>query len=65
MSDQPHATLGLDPRRLWSGGVATAALLALVGILVARGLLDVAVLAPKGDGLWGDWVMARPPWQST
>jgi hypothetical protein len=47
----------LDPGRLWSGGVATAvvaALLALVGILLARGLLDVPVLAPKGEGVWGD-----------
>lgn len=46
-----------DPGRLWAGGAATAlvaALLAVLGILTARGLLDVAVLAPKGEGVWGD-----------
>ncbi|MEU4805344.1 DUF6069 family protein [Actinosynnema sp. NPDC023587] len=43
--------------RLWAGGVATAvvaALLAVVGILVSRGLLGVAVLAPEGEGVWGN-----------
>jgi LuxR family transcriptional regulator, maltose regulon positive regulatory protein len=43
--------------RLWAGGLATAvvaALIAIAGILIARGALDVAVLAPKGDGLWGN-----------
>ena len=43
--------------RLWAGGAATAvvaALIALVGILVARGVFDVPVLAPKGEGTWGD-----------
>jgi hypothetical protein len=47
----------LDPTRLWSGGAATAvvaALTAVVGILLARGVFDVPVLAPKGAGLWGD-----------
>jgi hypothetical protein len=46
-----------DPGRLWAGGAATAlvaALLAVLGILTARGLLDIAVLAPKGEGVWGD-----------
>ncbi|GAA3882805.1 hypothetical protein GCM10022243_54240 [Saccharothrix violaceirubra] len=41
---------------LWAGGAATAfvaGLLAVVGILAARGLLDIAVLAPKEDGAWG------------
>lgn len=58
MTDRPQApTNRLDARKLWSGGAATAVvagLIALVGILVARGLLDVAVLAPKGDGVWGN-----------
>jgi hypothetical protein len=31
-----------------------AALIAVVGILIARGLLDVAVLAPTSAGTWGD-----------
>lgn len=49
----PH----VDGGRLWAGGVATAAiaaLIAVVGIVVARGLLDVAVLAPKRSGTWGN-----------
>ncbi len=47
----------VDAARLWAGGLATAlvaALVAIVGILVARGLLHVSVLAPKGAGVWGD-----------
>lgn len=59
-----HAPMGDGPRnrqvqvdagRLWAGGVATAvvsALVALVGLLVARGVLDIAVLAPASDGRW-------------
>ncbi len=47
----------VDAGRLWAGGAATAvvaALIALVGILVARGVFDVPVLAPEGEGTWGD-----------
>lgn len=43
--------------RLWAGGAATAAvaaLVAIVGILLARGVFDLAVLAPEGEGVWGD-----------
>jgi len=43
--------------RLWAGGLATAVvagLVAVVGILLARGLFDVPVLAPEGEGVWGD-----------
>jgi len=46
-----------DPRRLWAAGGATAvvaALAALCGILIARGLAHVAILAPQGEGAWGD-----------
>ena len=46
-----------DAARLWAGGGATAvvsALVAIVGILIARGLAEVAILAPKGSGLWGN-----------
>lgn len=46
-----------DPGRLWAAGAATAvvaALAALVGILIARTLAHVAILAPEGDGAWGD-----------
>lgn len=45
------------PGRLWAGGGATAvvaALAAVVGILIARGLAHVAILAPQGEGVWGD-----------
>lgn len=48
---------GIDARRLWAGGVATAviaALLAVVGLLIARGVFEVEVLAPKGEGVWGN-----------
>lgn len=49
--------VSLDAARLWAGGAATAlvaALTAIVGILIVRGLLDIAVLAPKGEGVWGN-----------
>ncbi|GAA3795163.1 DUF6069 family protein [Amycolatopsis tucumanensis] len=42
--------------RLWAGGAASAcvaALVAVVGILIARGLLDIPVLAPRRAGTWG------------
>jgi hypothetical protein len=42
--------------KLWSGGAATAlvaALITVVGILLTRGLFDVPILAPKGNGVWG------------
>ena len=51
------AKLSVDAGRLWMGGVATAAvaaLVAVVGVLIARGLFNVAVLAPEGQGTWGD-----------
>jgi hypothetical protein len=51
--DEPR----IDAGRLWAGGVATAVvagLVAEVGILIARGLLHLAVFAPMGEGLWGD-----------
>jgi hypothetical protein len=46
-----------DPRRLWAAGGATAivaALAALCGILISRGIAHVAILAPQGEGAWGD-----------
>jgi hypothetical protein len=48
---------GFHTGLLWTGGAATAlvaGLLSVVGILVARGLFDIAVLAPKGEGTWGN-----------
>lgn len=47
----------VDARRLWSGGVATAvvaALVAFVALLVARGIFGIPVLAPNEAGLIGD-----------
>jgi Family of unknown function (DUF6069) len=47
----------VNARTLWTGGGATAlvaALVALVGVLLFRGVFDLAVLAPEGDGVWGD-----------
>jgi Family of unknown function (DUF6069) len=45
----------VDAGKLWAGGVATAivaALIAVVGIMVARGVLDIYVFAPKDKGAW-------------
>ena len=55
----------IDPRpdptvnagKLWAGGAATAAvaaLIAIAGVLLGRGLFGVDVLAPQGKGVWGD-----------
>jgi hypothetical protein len=46
-----------DARRLWAAGLATAvvaALLALVGVLVVRAVLKVALYAPGEAGALGD-----------
>jgi hypothetical protein len=51
--DRPSPAV--DALRLWTGGVATAlvaALVALVGVLIARGLFEVSVLGPADDGSW-------------
>jgi Family of unknown function (DUF6069) len=51
------ASRTVDAGRLWTGGAATAvvaALVALVGVLICRGLLDVPVLAPTDQGTLGD-----------
>jgi hypothetical protein len=43
--------------RLWAGGLATAvvaALIALVGLLIVRAVLRIALLAPKEAGAFGD-----------
>jgi hypothetical protein len=48
---------GIDAGRLWAGGIATAvvaALAAIVGLLIARGVFHVTVLEPRGQGAWGD-----------
>jgi len=55
----PHrrARPGVDAGKLWSGGAASAVvtgLLALAGVLISRWLFDLPVLAPKGDGTYGN-----------
>ena len=56
--DRPsHRSTRVDARRLWSGGAATAVvagLVALVGVLAARWLFNVPVLAPRREGAYGD-----------
>jgi hypothetical protein len=55
-TDPPASVVGVDARRLWFGGLATAlvaALIALVGIVVARGVFGIPILAPKGGGRTG------------
>jgi hypothetical protein len=55
-SPPPESTRpNIDAAKLWSGGAATAvvtALIAVVGILIARGLLDIFILAPSEKGSW-------------
>jgi len=54
---EPAPTRKVDAKALWSGGVATAvvaALIALVGILVCRWLFDVPILSPRREGAWGN-----------
>ncbi len=49
--------LGLDPAQYWAGAAATtvvAALIALVGILISRWTLNIPIMAPAGDGAWGN-----------
>jgi Family of unknown function (DUF6069) len=46
-----------DAAQFWAGAAATAivaALIALVGILVVRWALNIPILAPTGDGAWGN-----------
>ena len=55
--DDGRPSPSVDAGRLWTGGVATAlvaALVTLVGVLIARGLFDVPVLAPTDEGTLGN-----------
>jgi hypothetical protein len=52
-----HIGVGVDARKLWAGGAASAVvagLVALVGVLVSRWLYAVPVLAPSQEGAYGD-----------
>lgn len=47
----------VDAGKIWSGGLMTAlvaALTAMAGVLLVRGVLGIAVFAPAGDGAMGD-----------
>ncbi|MEW2489235.1 DUF6069 family protein [Streptomyces sp. NPDC048411] len=49
--------LRVDAARLWAGGVMTAvvaALTAVAGVLLVRGVLDVPLFAPESAGALGD-----------
>jgi len=53
----PGTVRKIDAKALWSGGVATAivaALIALVGILVCRWLFNIPILSPRREGAWGN-----------
>jgi hypothetical protein len=53
----PGSSRQVDARPLWSGGVATAvvaALIAPVGILVCRWLFKIPILSPRREGAWGN-----------
>jgi|SRR4051794_32912755 hypothetical protein len=57
MTQQQPAPRRVDASSLWAGGAAAAfvaALVAIAGIVICRGVFDIAVLAPKGAGVWGD-----------
>ncbi|HEY7485752.1 MAG TPA: DUF6069 family protein [Streptosporangiaceae bacterium] len=47
----------VNTSRLWGGGLATAAVAALVafaGVLLMRGVFDIDLLSPKGEGTLGN-----------
>lgn len=51
----PHPPV--DAGRLWAGGAAAAvvaALIAVAGIVLSRGVFDIPILAREEDGVWGD-----------
>ncbi|HZE38892.1 MAG TPA: DUF6069 family protein [Stackebrandtia sp.] len=53
-SDKPPSRINAG--RLWAGGLGTAVVVALVvvvGVLLVRGVLHIAVLAPQGEGAYG------------
>ncbi len=56
-SDAPASRVRPDGAQFWAGAVATAvvaALIALVGILICRWTLNIPILAPAGEGAWGN-----------
>lgn len=54
---RPNRQPGFNARPLWTGGVATAlvaALVALVGVVVVRGVFGIPVLGPSEYGALGN-----------
>ena len=54
---QDEGRPSVDAGRLWAGGFGTAvvaALVALVGILLVRGVLGIHILSPSDAGAYGD-----------
>lgn len=52
----------INAQTLWAGGGATAlvaALIALVGVVIFRGVFDIQVLAPEREGVWVDATTGR------
>jgi hypothetical protein len=57
MTESGRTVKQVDAGSLWAGGAAAAlvaALVVAVGILLCRGVLDIPVLAPEGEGVWGN-----------
>jgi hypothetical protein len=56
-SGRAPSRLRLDAAQYWAGAAATAvvaALIALVGILICRWALNIPIIAPAGEGAWGN-----------
>src|SRR5579884_2874095 len=54
---EPPVRTEVNAGRLWAGGIAAAvvaALIGLVGVLVARAVFQLALLSPKQAGAFGD-----------
>lgn len=59
---RPRPRSGVNPGRLWAGGVATAviaALIALVGLLILQVLLQIPYLAPAVSEPLDGWAAAQ------
>jgi len=54
--DRERHQIRVDAGRLWrvAATALVAGLIAVVGILIARGIVQVEVLAPKAEGAWGN-----------
>ncbi len=55
--EEPDEPAGVEAGKLWAGGFGTAvvaALAALVGILLVRGILGIGILSPAEAGAYGD-----------